>query len=147
MIKYKEVKTEEDLQKCFVIRRTVFSAQGFDTSTDIDGSDFAGNVFHVLVEGGGKTIATGRIVVEGDVGTVGRMAVLEEYRGQGIGKKLFESLKEIGMREGIKKIVAGSQDHCCGFYEKMGLEKLEETYEIQGTGHTKMEAVLPLKSG
>ena len=54
--------------------------------------------------------------------------VLEEYRRQGVGKKMFEFLKEIAKREGCGRIeftVLKWNKSAQGFYEKNKAQRLE----------------------
>ena len=51
---------------------------------------------------------------------LGRIVVLPEYRGKGIGRMTVESAEKWAKELGYKKIVLESREGKIGFYEKMG---------------------------
>ena len=59
------------------------------------------------------------------LGLIEDVAVNENYRGKGIGKKLVEKLIEIASEKGCDKTVLNSSEKNSEFYEKIGFEKNE----------------------
>ncbi len=59
------------------------------------------------------------------LGLIEDVAVNENYRGKGIGKKLVEKLIEIASKKGCDKTVLNSSEKNSEFYEKIGFEKNE----------------------
>ncbi len=51
---------------------------------------------------------------------IGRVVVLPEYRGKGLGKKVITEAEEWLRDLGCKKAVVESRDTAVGFYEKLG---------------------------
>ena len=69
------------------VRNTVFTdEQHIDPDLDFDGQDR--DAVHVLILCNGKYVGTGRMLKDGHIG---RLAVLKEYRGQGLGAKMVLS--------------------------------------------------------
>ena len=59
------------------------------------------------------------------LGFIEDVAVNENYRGKGIGKKLVEKLIGIASEKGCDKTVLNSSEKNSEFYEKIGFEKNE----------------------
>jgi predicted GNAT family N-acyltransferase len=86
--------TIERLDQAFAIRRRVFiEEQHVPEEIELDADD--ANAFHALATAGAVAIGCGRYVAHG-AGEVkiGRMAVLSDYRGQGIGRELLRFLMD-----------------------------------------------------
>ena len=59
------------------------------------------------------------------LGLIEDVAVNKNYRGQGIGKKLWKELIKIGNEKNCDKIVLSSSEKNSKFYEKIGFQKNE----------------------
>ena len=59
------------------------------------------------------------------LGLIEDVAVNENYRGQGAGKKLLKELIKIGNEKNCDKIVLSSSEKNSKFYEKIGFQKNE----------------------
>ena len=59
------------------------------------------------------------------LGLIEDVAVNENYRGKGIGKKLVDKLIEIASEKGCDKTVLNSSEKNSEFYKKIGFEKNE----------------------
>jgi predicted GNAT family N-acyltransferase len=66
-----------------------------------------------------RPIGTGRLTPDH---TIGRMAVLAEWRGRGVGEALLNALLDQGRALGYTKIGVHAQTHAIPFYEKFGFE-------------------------
>ena len=66
-------------------------------------------------------VATCRICQIDDTSAmIGRVVVLSEYRGKGLGKETVEEAEAWLSELGFKKIIIDSRVHAVGFYEKLG---------------------------
>ena len=72
---------------------------------------------HVLALGDGVPIGTGRLLPDGHIG---RMAVLEPWRGRGVGRAMLALLLELARQAGFAEAVLHAQTHAMPFYEKHG---------------------------
>jgi predicted GNAT family N-acyltransferase len=73
---------------------------------------------HVLArDAAGRAIGTGRLTPEH---RIGRMAVLDEWRGRGVGAALIGVLLEQARGLGYPAIDIHAQRHAIGFYEQFG---------------------------
>ncbi|MGR8931327.1 MAG: GNAT family N-acetyltransferase [Gammaproteobacteria bacterium] len=64
-----------------------------------------------------RPIATGRLAPDGKIG---RMAVIKEWRGQGVGEAMLLALIEKARKLGFSTLVANAQVSALGFYQKFG---------------------------
>jgi len=110
----------EDIAACAGLRRVVFiEEQGVPEAVEQDGRDGAAR--HVLAVLDGVPVGCGRILVEGETGKIGRVCVLREHRGEGIGLALVEACLEVlrGV-PGVTRAELGAQSYAVGLYEKLG---------------------------
>ena len=117
------------------IRRAVFvEEQNVPESIELDGKDSV--CYHVLAsDGHGRPIGTARMAQDGKIG---RMAVLREYRRQGVGRRMLQAIMDVGRSKGITDFHLSAQIGAVGFYEKMGFEPFGEPFEEAGIKHVHM---------
>lgn len=95
---------------------------------------------HVIARSdGGEAIGTGRLLPDG---RVGRMAVLEPWRGRGVGGSMLERLVEIARARGLQRVELHSQAHARDFYERHGFEAYGEHFLEAGIEHVHMRRAL-----
>ncbi|MBE8596708.1 GNAT family N-acetyltransferase [Xenorhabdus sp. BG5] len=125
----------ELIQQAFAIRKQVFTdEQGFDAEIDID--EYDDIALHVVVFDGEKPIGVLRgIQKDNNILKVGRVAVLRHYRGQGIGRKVMEFIKDFGRKNNIETIILSAQCHAQPFYESLGYQTQGEIYLEEGAEH------------
>lgn len=140
MIQGKYLFYNDDLTDAFNIRKAVFQIeQGVDESTEFDNLDK--NAIHVVVYEKGKAVATGRLVFEGNVFHIGRIAVLKEERGKKYGDFTVRLLIDKAFLMGAKEVILGSQLHAVDFYKKIGFIPFDKEYEEAGISHQMMKIV------
>ena len=124
------------------IRTTVFvEEQGFSYAAEFDDVD-ASSTHLVLLECG-KPIATCRFFRQGDgVYAIGRIAVLKEYRGSGMGAAAVRAAEKMIAAEGGRVALVHAQTRASGFYEKLGYEPFGEPDEDEGVPHVWMRRAL-----
>ncbi|HEY5339474.1 MAG TPA: GNAT family N-acetyltransferase [Candidatus Aquilonibacter sp.] len=98
---------------------------------------------HALIREGDKPVAAGRYYrIDGTTAQVGRMAVLAEYRGRRIGRRLLDALVDDARRRGFARIALNAQDHAVAFYAKAGFTPFGETLVECNISHQPMELTL-----
>lgn len=99
------------------IRRKVFiEEQHVSEEEEWDGRD--AQCRHVLaLSGTGAVIGTGRVMPDGKIG---RVAVLAEWRGQGVGEALMHELIRMARDSGLDECYLHAQTYALPFYEKLG---------------------------
>jgi ElaA protein len=79
-----------DIATCRALRRTVFiEEQGVSEADEVDDRD--GEAIHLLATVAGRPVGSARLLIEGDTGKIGRVCVLAEARGTGLGAALMRA--------------------------------------------------------
>jgi predicted GNAT family N-acyltransferase len=134
--------TKERLDRAWAIRRRVFiEEQHVPEEIELDADD--AHAFHALATIGAVAIGCGRYVAHG-AGEVkiGRMAVLPEFRGQGIGREILRFLMDTARSRGFRRAVLHAQLTAEGFYLKQGYQPRGEVFEEAGIAHRAMDSKL-----
>ena len=99
------------------IRETVFmKEQNVPKDEEWDGQDEAS--WHYLAKAdGNETIGCARLMRSGQIG---RMAVLKEHRGLGVGELLLNSVVNQARELNMNPIFLHAQTYAVGFYERAG---------------------------
>ena len=127
----------EDIAACLRIRETVFTGeQGVSREEDVDGRD--PEAIHLLATRDGIAIGTARILIKGEVGKIGRVAVLKETRGLGIGRDLMLSALDQCRAQGLTRATLGAQTHALAFYEALGFTAIGPEFLDAGIPHREM---------
>ena len=123
------------------IRARVFiEEQGVPKDLEWDGLDESAEHFIALNEAG-VALGTARLL---STGQIGRMAVLAEQRGRGIGRQLLETAVSHAVTLGMPRVFLHAQRHAEGFYRKSGFAPTgAETVEA-GIEHVEMDMILPI---
>lgn len=112
--------------------------QGVPAELERDGRD--PECAHVLAESAaGEPVGTGRLLPDG---RIGRMAVLEAWRGRGVGAAMLLALMAEARRRGFAHAHLHAQSHARAFYERHGFEVEGEEYLEAGIPHVGMRARL-----
>lgn len=95
---------------------------------------------HVIArDAANRPIGTGRLTPERKIG---RMAVLAEWRGKGVGDALMEALMDEARALGWPEISLNSQTHAMPFYARHGFEAFGDEFMEAGIPHRKMRKAL-----
>jgi predicted GNAT family N-acyltransferase len=120
------------------VRRRVFiEEQGISREDEWDGQD-AGAV-HFLATQDGVPVGTARLLPSGQIG---RMAVLAELRGKGIGRQLLDAAVEAARDAGLHEVFLHAQRTAEGFYAAAGFHARGPGFMEAGIPHVDMN--LPL---
>jgi predicted GNAT family N-acyltransferase len=126
-LKIEIVKWIDGLSQLKNIREKVFiQEQKVTPQLEWDGMDE--KAIHFLVFNDKAAIACARAIVIKDHMQLGRMAVLKEYRGQGIGGALIEKAMTIAKLNQLSAIYISAQCHAIDFYKKFGFEVTSDIY-------------------
>ena len=106
-----------ELCKALSIRIKVFvEEQQVPLEEERDAYDDAALHFGAFV--GDKMVGTGRVVFTDKKGKIGRIAILPEYRGFGIGTKLMETIVRTCEEQELTEVFLGAQLQALNFYRK-----------------------------
>ncbi|THD85888.1 GNAT family N-acetyltransferase [Aliigemmobacter aestuarii] len=127
-----------DIAACRHLRRVVFiEEQGVSEADEVDDKD--DQAIHLLATIGGRPVGSARILLMGDTGKIGRVCVLKEARGTGLGAALIRAaVAELRGQPGVSRAKLGAQTHAIGFYEKLGFTAFGPEYDDAGIPHRDM---------
>lgn len=95
---------------------------------------------HVLArDDAGRPVGTGRLTPEHKIG---RMAVLAEWRGRGVGDALLRALLDQARALGWRKVSLNAQASAIGFYVRHGFLACGEPFVEAGIDHQAMQLLL-----
>jgi predicted GNAT family N-acyltransferase len=128
----------------YAIRYAVFiEEQGIPAELEIDEYDPIAK--HALAFVDGRCVATARIYLDGQdpsKAKIGRMAVLKDFRGQGIGTALLGEAIRVGMMEGASLFELHAQQSAAPFYAKLQFKLDGAIFDEVGIPHQCMRLVL-----
>jgi len=84
-------------------------------------------------------VGTARLLPDGHLG---RMAVLAEWRGRGVGRALAQALLDRARQRGMRRIVLHAQTSAAAFYRKLGFAEFGAEFEEAGIAHIAMSLAL-----
>jgi predicted GNAT family N-acyltransferase len=136
-VKVIEVSGRRQMDLAWAIRRAVFvEEQHVPEAIEMDADD--AHAFHALALDGAIAVGCGRMVAHDSYVKIGRMAVLRDRRGQGIGGAILEFLMQSAKRQGFDRAVLHAQLTAEGFYLKHGYIAEGEVFEEAGILHRRM---------
>jgi predicted GNAT family N-acyltransferase len=110
---------------------------------EIEQDDRDATAVHVLSrDGSGRVVATGRLLVDGDRATIGRMAADASVRGRGHGAAVLAELHRQAVLRGVREIELHAQVSARRFYERAGYAAVGEEYLEAGIEHVTMRRTL-----
>ncbi len=86
----------------------------------------------------GRVVATGRLLVDGEPATIGRMAAYASVRGRGHGAAVLAELHRQAVLRGVREIELHAQLTARRFYERAGYTTVGDVYEEAGIAHVTM---------
>lgn len=123
-----KVSSAEDMQKCLEIRMTVFViGQNVPQSEEVDGKDQDSD--HYLLTIDSMPVGVARVRYIEDFAKIERVAILNDYQGQGLGEQIMKTiLSDIKRSSIIVAAKLSSQTYAIPFYEKLGFSVCSEEY-------------------
>lgn len=136
------IEVTRDIATCQHLRRVVFiDEQGVSEADEVDGLD--DGAIHLLALDGETPVGTARLLVKGAAAKIGRVCVLPEARGTGLGAALIvKALEVLRAEPGVTEAYLGSQSHATGFYEKLGFVVEGAEFLDAGIPHRHMRRAL-----
>lgn len=128
----------DDIAACRALRRRVFiDEQGVSEADELDGRD--DTALHFLARAKGRAVGTARLLLAGRSAKIGRVCVLPEWRGQGIGAALIRAAVAHCAQMGeIDEVRLGAQMHALGFYARLGFVADGAAFMDAGIAHRMM---------
>ncbi len=135
--------TTKDLTACHHLRKVVFiEEQNVPMADEMDDKD--AEAIHILASApDGSPVGTARLLFDGEIGKIGRVCVLADHRGTGLGAALIRyALAHLKTLPDITRAKLGAQQHAIGFYEKLGFTVCSAEYLDAGIPHFDMDLKL-----
>lgn len=132
----REARLPDELPAICDIRRTVFiEEQQIPANLEWDGLD--ADCRHVLAfSQSGEAVGTGRLLANG---RIGRMAVLPDWRGRGVGTAILDALLQLARCDGHPRVILHAQRAVARFYRNAGFMETGEVFMEAGIEHVPME--------
>ena len=96
------------------------------------------SVHAIARNAGGTVIGTGRLILDGPLPRIGRMAVLRPWRRAGVGAAILELLCKEAKTRGCHEIMLNAQTHATPFYFKHGFLSCGAEFSEAGIPHQEM---------
>lgn len=126
---------DSDKQNLSDIRRKVFIEEQ-RVPEELEWDEFDAGSHHILaIDSNNQPIGTGRIKPDGQIG---RMAVLKQWRHQGVGKAMLEALLKYAREAHYQHIYLHAQLTAIPFYEKFGFIIDSDEFMDAGIPHKTM---------
>jgi predicted GNAT family N-acyltransferase len=136
------VQTPAEREACYDIRKAVFvEEQAVPLELEMDEYDDV--AVHFLLRDSGRTpLATARLLDKHGLAKIGRVAVLKEARGYGLGLMLMQFVLDEARRRGFTEAVLDSQTYAIPFYARLGFTAEGEEFDDAGIPHFLMRRKL-----
>ena len=117
-----------------LIRRQVFIEEQ-KVPEEMEWDEYDTSSVHCLASDNGEAIGTGRLMSNGQIG---RMAVLKNYRGKGIGTAMLKFLINQHRSRTNTPITIHAQSHAIDFYKNLGFVINGDEFDEAGIPHVEM---------
>jgi predicted GNAT family N-acyltransferase len=122
------------------VRQAVFvEEQGIPETLEWDGNDADCRHVLALAEDDAEAVATGRLMADG---RIGRMAVLQAWRGYGVGRALLERLQQRALRAGLHDVYVHARLEVAGLYRNAGFRLAGQPFVTADIAHVAMTKTL-----
>ena len=129
------VSWEEAATALRVVRTAVFIREQ-QVPEELEWDQFDAISVHALaMNDAEQPVGTARLLPDGHIG---RMAVLKEWRGQGLGSALLTKLLQVLVKRHQFQVQLHAQTSAIPFYKKFGFEIAGEEFIEAGIPHVKM---------
>ncbi len=131
-------------EDCRLVRRRVFIVeQELPEAEEWDDSD--ATCRHVLARNpAGDPIGTARVLSDG---SIGRVAVMPQWRGKQIGEALMQAAIELARSAGHSETTVHAQEQAVRFYERLGYQVYGDPFLEVGIPHRHMRRSLRETAG
>ena len=132
---------QDEVEQALALREQVFCVeQGVALAADRDGLD--DRAIQIVAVDDGRVVGTCRVLVEGDVGRLGRMAVEAAARGRGIGVAILAAAERSAASAGARLMRLHAQLYVEDLYAASGYTPYGEPFVEEGIPHVAMEKPL-----
>lgn len=131
-----------DVRAAFAVRERVFCGeQGVPKEDEVDEHD-AHAQHLVALDGEGHVIATLRLLSDGEVAKIGRVAVEREWRRRGLATRMLTVALAAAAEQGFGEARLAAQLDAVRVYEGVGFAVCSERFYEAGIPHVRMVRAL-----
>lgn len=126
------------------VRRSVFiEEQDVSEAIEMDGNDDDAIHFIITEAASQQAVGTARLrTPEPELAKPERVAVLQAYRGNGLGERLMGLIESEARTQGCSRAVLHAQTRVEDFYGALGYEVTSDVFDEAGIPHVEMEKQL-----
>ncbi len=137
---------QDEIDQALALRLSVFAEeQRVPVEEELD--RFDAEALHLVVVDRGKVVATCRLVVDRERAKLGRMAVEQQSRRQGIAAAMLREADDQAARLGAKQITLAAQCYVAALYEQADYQPYGEPFDDAGIEHIWLTSSPHLKAG
>jgi len=130
-----------ELEAAFALREKVFCGeQGVTVAADRDGLD--DEAIQVVAVDADGVVGTCRVLIDGEIGRLGRMAVERSVRGRGVGAAILAAAERSAVDAGARSMRLHAQRYVEDLYAAAGYAPYGEPFVEEGIPHVAMEKSL-----
>lgn len=122
-------------QQLRAIRQPVFVIEQ-EVEPDFEWDEIDAVAIHLLAMSNNEPVGCARII---NHRKIGRMAVLKDWRGHGVGQALLAEAVAICQAHGTKTINLTAQTHAITFYKQAGFVEISGVYQDANIPHVDMQ--------
>jgi predicted GNAT family N-acyltransferase len=142
VIEVRRIRDAAELAAALHVRDVVFiQEQGVSHEGDVDGRDEEA-IQLVATDEDGRVIGTCRVLIEDDHAKFGRLAVLPEHRGHGLGARLLAEAEREVRAAGATRMQLDAQTDALTLYERAGYAAYGDVFLDEGIDHLRMRREL-----
>ena len=129
------------MEEALALRERVFCGeQGVAVEAERDGRDE--EALHVVAVEAGRLVGTCRLLIDGAVARLGRMAVEPDVRGRGVGMAVLREAERRARQAGAVSLRLHAQTSVEKLYARGGFVRYGEPFVEEGIDHVGMEKPL-----
>jgi predicted GNAT family N-acyltransferase len=127
-----------EVERALALREQVFCVeQGVELAADRDGLD--DQAIQIVALDEARVVGTCRVLVDGEVGRLGRMAVDARSRGRGAGAAILAAAERSAREAGARLMRLHAQRYVEDLYAAAGYAAYGEPFVEEGIPHVSME--------
>ena len=137
----REARDAAEVGAALALREEVFCGeQGVELAADQDGLD--GEALQIVALDCGRVVGTCRVLVDGSVGRLGRMAVAAPERRRGVGREILAAAERSARDAGATVMRLHAQRYVEDLYAAAGYGPYGAPFVEEGIPHVAMEKPL-----
>lgn len=130
-----------EIDAVLALREAVFcEEQGVSLDLERDGHD--GRALHIVAVEAGEVVGTCRLLADGEVWRLGRMAVRRDRRGGGLGAAVLRAAHEEAAGGGAREIRLAAQVPVREFYARFGYVERGDVFIEADIPHVLMSCAM-----